>query len=200
MTTEEIIGKLRRGDVIYVYVGNRYAINGIVEGICYVEPLGEDSFYAIQLNFNGQTVNLDSRDDIEILNWTEHEGEEYTFHSQIQDNFEKVLEKYHMDINNLLSEIVERWNEWNDEEKEEICDAVKNVIETQDLKDILDLVQLKNDTINQLSEEAKKLTDKLIAELEKGKDFLERYEAFKKFIPGLESVYDFLLYKVWGYH
>ena len=105
-----------------------------------------------------------------------------------------------MDINNLLSEIVERWNEWNDEEKEEICDAVKNVIETQDLKDILDLVQLKNDTINQLSEEAKKLTDKLIAELEKGKEFLERYEAFKKFIPGLESVYDFLLYKVWGYH
>lgn len=79
------------------------------------------------------------------------------------------------------------------------CDAVKNVIETQDLKDILDLVQLKNDTINQLSEEAKKLTDKLIAELEKGKEFLERYEAFKKFIPGLESVYDFLLYKVWGY-
>lgn len=199
MTTEEIFMKLRRGDVIYVCIGNRYAINGIVEGICYVEPLGEDSFYTIQLNFNGQTVNLDSRDDIEILDWTEHEGEEYTFHSQIRDKFEKVLEKYHVDANNFLSEIAEQWNEWNDEEKEEICDAVKNVIETQDLKNIFDLIQLKNDEFEQLSEEAKKLCDKLIAELEKGKEFLERYEAFKKFILGLESVYDFLLYKVWGY-
>lgn len=198
MTTEEIYMKLRRGDAIYVCIGNEYSINGVIESICYVEPLGEDSFYTIQLNFNRQTVYLDSRDDIEILNWTEHEGEKYIWHSEIQDKFEKVLKKYHVDTNDL-SEIAERWNEWNDEEKEEICDLAKNVIESQDLKNIFDLVQLKNDTINQLSDEAKKLTDKLIAELEKGKEFLERYEAFKKLIPGFEGVYDFLLYKVWGY-
>lgn len=201
MTTEEIIRKLRRGDFIIVRVGNEYIISGMIEEICYVEPLGEESFYNIQLNFNGQTVFIDSRDNLKFTYWTEQRNEEYIDHLVQEDKLDWLFEKYQMNKENYLSESIDRWNDWDEEEKKIICEGIYSKIESTDIKDILDFIQNKTELINKLSQEANKLNKDLISRLENDIEFLKRYEKFKELFPEkIGNLYDFLLYKVWGYH
>lgn len=200
MLNEEILTKLRKGSVIIVRVSNDYIINGVIERISYVEYLGEESFYTIQLNFNGQTVDLDSRDNLEFIYWTEQHNEEYIEHLIKEDEFDEVLEQYQIGKENYLVGIINKWDIWNDEEKKKICEGLPFRVKSKDFKDIFDFIQEKNDCINKLCQKANKSNEDLISNLEKDIEFLDRYEKFKKLLPEeVGKLYDFLLYKVWGY-
>lgn len=178
-----IIVSLESGTYLTVCMEDDTILGGVVQTMFYVEEMGDTGFHLIYLAIDGRVINLDSRKIKKVLYCATEDGrnslENYGIEPDLTDT-------------QLMKTVIDKWKEFDDTAKDNICNVIACSMNKELLKDIIGAyVNLKC--------ENKRLSELRLKELDNQIDFLNKYGEFKKYLPdGFGKLYDTLIFDTFG--
>ena len=190
---ERIIVGLDKGAKIEIVFTGDSRIRGVVEDVELCTNLNMENWHKVYLNVAGKRFEYDSRTDSDIVRCVMPKEDDVII---CKNMFEIYNIPFGLSDNEFLKAVIENWNGYEINQKEEIARSIACSINGDILKDILDAYVFMQKCHDEDSTKVIKLIDEKAEEVEERikvvkekKELEEKYEKLSEAYKGALAVY-----------